>query len=164
MPTRKHGPIHGDQLRWTNYADFIKLRGTVEDSIGLQSNLVAHVINLSKKSFTKDVYKLLNKNLNFVPTKKKMAKKHSINNLIIWFLHTHKTLAYCKDTANHQQHLIKDEIFKKPSGNSSIPPKNHHTVERFIKATNNDIYAELKKLKWPKYWPFLKGNKKHQKN
>ena len=42
----------------------------MEDSIGLQSDPKGHVINLSSKSFTKDVYNLLNKKLNFDQTQK----------------------------------------------------------------------------------------------
>ena len=61
-----------------------------------------------------------------------------------------KLKAHFKDIASHQ-HLTEDEIFKKPSSKSWIPPKNHHTVETFIEATNNDIGAAIKKLKRPKY-------------
>ena len=42
---------------------------------GLQSDPVGNVINLSNKHFTKDVYKILNKNLNFVSTIKDFNKK-----------------------------------------------------------------------------------------
>ena len=49
------------------------------------------------------------------------------------------------------QHLTEGETFKKPSSKSWIPPKNQHTVEKFIEATNNDIDAVTKKLKRPKY-------------
>ena len=44
----------------TNYGEQLKT----------QLDPAGHVINLSNKSFTKDVYKLLNKNLNFVRTQK----------------------------------------------------------------------------------------------
>ena len=51
------------------------MRRTIESSTGLQSDPAGNVINLSNKYFTKDVYKILNKNLSFVPTIKKFNKK-----------------------------------------------------------------------------------------
>ena len=59
-PTKKHQPFPSNQLRRTNHANFKKLWRTVEDSVGLQSDPAGHVTNLSKKSFTKDEYNLLN--------------------------------------------------------------------------------------------------------
>ena len=55
--------FHNNHLRRTNHANFIKLWRTVEDSIGYQFDPAGHTINFSNKTFTKDVYKLLNKNL-----------------------------------------------------------------------------------------------------
>ena len=73
-----------------------------------------------------------------------------------------KLKAHLKDITSHQ-HLTEDEIFKKPSSKSWIPPKNHHTVETFIEATNNDIGAAIKKLKRQNILTFLRGNKKYLK-
>ena len=56
--------MHSNQLRRTNHANVIKLRRIVDGSTGLQSDKAGHKINISKKSFKKDVYKLLNRNLN----------------------------------------------------------------------------------------------------
>ena len=68
--TSKHQPLPSNQLCRTNHANFDKVRRAMEDSIGLQSDPEGHVINLSSKSLTKDVYNLLNKNLNFDQTQK----------------------------------------------------------------------------------------------
>ena len=51
-----------------------KLR-TNKDSIWVQTDPVGHVINLSNKTFIKDVYKPLNKNLSLVSTQKTFDKK-----------------------------------------------------------------------------------------
>ena len=51
-----------------------------------------------------------------------------------------KLKAHSKDSASHQ-YFTEDEIFKNPSSKSWIPPKNNHTLETFIEATNNDIDA-----------------------
>ena len=61
-----------------------------------------------------------------------------------------KLKAHFKDTASNQ-HLTENKIFKKLTSKSWIPTKIHDTVETFIEATNNDIEAEIKKLKRPKY-------------
>lgn len=52
----------------------MKIWETIENSTGLQFDPTGNVINLSNKRFTKNVYKVLNKNLNFVPTIKKLNK------------------------------------------------------------------------------------------
>ena len=96
------------------------------------------------KSFTKDVYKLLNKNLNFVPTQKTFNKK-AFNKEINVFCRRIKLKGHFKDTTSHQK-ITEDEIFKKPSIKSRIPPKSHHTVETFIEAINKEICAVYKKL------------------
>ena len=54
-----------------------------------------------------------------------------------------------KDAANHH-HFTEEGIFKKPSRKYLDSSKKHHPVETFIKATDNDIDATIKKLKQPK--------------
>ena len=51
---------------------------TVENTTTHQSDPVGHVINLSKKTFTRGTFELLNKNLNFIPTTK-VYNKHKTN-------------------------------------------------------------------------------------
>ena len=41
-----------------------------------------HVVNLTKKAFTKDQFKLLNKNLNFIPNPGNFNKKNFKNVLV----------------------------------------------------------------------------------
>ena len=73
-PTRKCPTNHRHQFHRTNYENFVKLRRTIENTTGLQSYTAGQLINLSKKQFTKETFKLLNKNLNFVPTKTNFNK------------------------------------------------------------------------------------------
>ena len=77
-PTRKRQLFPSNQLRRTNHANFKKLWRTVEDSVGLQSDPTGHVTNLSNKSFTKDEYNLLNKDLKFIPAQKTFDKKKTL--------------------------------------------------------------------------------------
>ena len=74
-PRRKHGTDQRHKIHQTNHDNFIKLRKTLKDTIRFQSDSAGHVINLSTKRFCKDTFKLLNKNLNFVPTQKKLSIK-----------------------------------------------------------------------------------------
>ena len=101
--------------------------------------------------FTKDVYKLLNKNLNFVPTQKAFDKKtfdKEINDFYDFYRFIRLKVRF-KDAANHH-HFTEKGIFKKPFSKYLDSSKKHHPVETFIKATNNDIDATIKKLKQPK--------------
>ena len=66
--------FHSNQVRRKNHANFNKLRRTIEDSIGLQSDPAGHVKKLSNKSFTKDVHKLLNKLKKLLKTHKNFKK------------------------------------------------------------------------------------------
>ena len=66
-----------------NNENLNKLRRTTEKSIQYQHDPSGNVINLSKFSFSKNVYRLLNKNLNFVPTGEvynKTQLKYDFNN------------------------------------------------------------------------------------
>ena len=62
-----------------NNQNLNKLRRTTEKLIQYQHDPSGNVINLSKSSFSKNVYRLLNKNLNFVPTGKIFITKYNLN-------------------------------------------------------------------------------------
>ena len=74
-PARKHRLNCANKLRRRNYNNITKIRRMIEKPNGLQSDPADSVINFSNKHFTKNVYKLLNKNLDFVPTIKKFNEK-----------------------------------------------------------------------------------------
>ena len=61
---------HRHQPHRINYENFVKLWRTTESTTGLQSDPPGQVIDLSKNRFTKNFFKLINKNLDFVPTDK----------------------------------------------------------------------------------------------
>ena len=69
-PTTKYGNNKHDKLHRANHENIKKLWRTVENTTRYQSDPIGHVINLSKKTFTKGTFQLLNKNLNFIPTPK----------------------------------------------------------------------------------------------
>ena len=49
-------------------------RKTLEDTVRFKSDPAGQVINLTTKIFCKDIFKILNKNLNFVPTQRTINK------------------------------------------------------------------------------------------
>ena len=61
-----------------NNGNTIGIQQTIKSKIINKSDPSGHVINLSKHSFSLDTFKLLNKNLDFVPTPKKYNKKLKI--------------------------------------------------------------------------------------
>lgn len=86
---------------YTNNANFITLWIAIEDSVEFQCHPAGHGINLYNKSFTKDVYRLLNENLNFVSTQKTFHKKE-IDKEIHKAYRGIKLKANFKDTASHR--------------------------------------------------------------
>ena len=59
----------------TDNGNAIGIQRVIKSKTRFKSDPSGHVINLSKYSFSLDAFKLLNKNLNFVPTLKKYNKK-----------------------------------------------------------------------------------------
>ena len=62
-----------------NNGNTIGIQQTIKSKIINKSDPSGHVINLSKHSFSLNIFKLLNKNLNFVPTPKNYNKKQLDN-------------------------------------------------------------------------------------
>ena len=73
-------------------------------------------MNLTNKSFTKNIYKILNKNLNFVPTKEALDKKMFDKEINDSYRHI-KLKAHFKDTASNQD-FTEDKVLKNPSSKS----------------------------------------------
>ena len=61
-----------------------------------QSEPIEKVVSLSKKSFSKDSFQLLNKDLNFVLTPD-VYNKHKLNEVMETFYKTTKLKGYMKD-------------------------------------------------------------------
>ena len=116
-PVRKHRRNYSNQLHRKNYDSIIKIRRTIENSTGLQSDPSDDKINLSNKHFTKDVCKLLNKNLNVVSTIKEFNKKlldEEINDFY-WGI---KLKAHFRDNTKVKEQT--EGIFKKPTSGFQI--------------------------------------------
>lgn len=55
------------------------------------------------------------------------------------------------------RHII---IFRKPTDKTWVSQKNHHTMETFIEATNNELDEEIPQIKSPKNCKPSKGEQK----
>ena len=144
-PRRKHRADQRHKLHRTNNDNFIKLRKTLEDTIRFQSDPAGQVINLSTKRFYKDTFKLLNKNLNFVPAQKTI-NKDTINKQFEDFFRQIKLRAHFKNKKNKNLSSEEDR-FKKQTNKNWIPTNNHRSREIFIEATRNEIQEKTEKTR-----------------
>ena len=122
-----------------NDQNLSKLRRTTEKLFQYQHDPSGNVINLSKSSFSINVYRLLNKNLNFVPTGKiynKIQLKYDFNN----FFRRIKLKRHFID--NKQANDLNELKIKKRS--TWTPKENHHSIETFIKAVNKNIESVIR--------------------
>ena len=117
-----------------------------------QFDPVGNLINLSTKTFNRDVFKLLNKNLNFVPMQKYFNKTKFFNEINVFYW---RIKAHFKDQKNKPK--TEEDILRKLTGKTWISPKNHHTIETFIDATNNKVIKKTAHIKPPKYSNHSKG-------
>ena len=156
-PERKHWLTQNNKLRGRNHENFIQLQRTNEDTVGLKSDSAGNVINSSTKTFIRDVFKLLNKNLNFGPMQKYFNKKKFYNKINDFYWRI-KLKAHFKNQTSKPK--TEQDIFRKPTDKTWIPKKNHHTIETFVEATNSEINGEIAHIKPPKSSNLLKGEQK----
>ena len=141
---RKHRLTQSNKLHGRNHENFIQLWKTDEDAIGFQFNPAVNVINLSTKTFNRDVFKLLNKNSHFLPMQKYFSKTNFFNG-INGFYWRMKLEAHFKDQANKPE--TEKDVFRKSTDKIRIPQKTRHTVETVIEATDNEISKEIAPFK-----------------
>ena len=115
----------------------------------------AFSVSLSNKYFNKDAYKLLRKNLNFVPTIKKLLDE-KIND----FYRSINLKAHFNDNTKVKE-KTGEEIFKKPTYKKSVPNKNHHTIQIFTEATKTELKMSLKLCAHTGPPTYLKKDHKH---
>ena len=120
-------------------------------------------VPLSTKRFCKDTFKLLSKNLNFVPTLKSI-NKDTINKQFEDIFRRTKLRAYLKKIIIIKSSLLKKDRFKKPTNKNGIHTNNHHNIETFIEATRNEIQDKIKKTRASKYSNLTVKERKQCKN
>ena len=91
------------------------------------------MINLSKKKLSKNEYKLLNKNLNFVPNPGKPSKKDLDSDINAYF---RRIMLKAHFGSNNQQEY---EGFVSGGNGTWLPRDTHHTVKTYIQKVRNDF-------------------------
>ena len=127
-----------------NNGNAIGMQRAIKSKIRYKSDPLWHVINLSKHSFSLDTFKLLNKNLNFVPTPKKYNKKQLDNDAENFFCLI-KLRVHFKDInpkLNTDQENLPFQIKNKQKWTHK---ETHHNVSTFIDLAQNDLNKEKKK-------------------
>ena len=115
----------------TNNGDTIGIQRAIKSKIRYKSDPSGKVINLSKHSFSLDTFKLLNKNLNFVPTPKKYNKK-KLDTDDENFFHLTKLRAHFKDI-NPKSNIDQGNLpFQIKNKQKWTPQDTHHNVSTFI--------------------------------
>ena len=104
----------------TKHANTEKLWRTVEDTTRYQFDPIGNVINLSNKTFTKETFQLLNKNLNFIPTPS-IFNKSQLNKDLDDFFKLIKLKVYFKGN-NMYNPTTEDQLFK-PKTNKKWRPE-----------------------------------------
>ena len=127
----------------------MKLWRATESTFGLQSDPAGQVIYLSKNRFTKETFKLLNKNLNSVTTQTNFNKT-TLNKEMKDFYRRIKLKAHFKNPDNKAR-FADGDIFIKPTNKTWVPNNNHYNIETFIEATRNEINNEIKNTKRNNY-------------
>ena len=83
--SNQHRSVKGTEFRSRNNANTSKLQRPITNVLSYKSDPSGNVVNLSKHSFSFDTYKLLNKNLNFIPTSKRYNKNQLSSDLQNFF-------------------------------------------------------------------------------
>ena len=148
-PKRDSSSFNNYKLYARHHDRFIKLQRAIKNTIRLQSDPAGQIINLTQKIFSRETFKFLNKNLNFVPTQNKINKKE-LHNQLDKFYRRIKLKAHFQDTCK-QADLSDDEYRFKIKSKHWVSTKIHHTVDTFIEATKKDINEQLTKTKKSSY-------------
>ena len=147
--TRKSRTNHCHQLHRTNHENFVKLQRTIENNTRIQFGSAGQVINLSKKRFAKETFKLLHKNLNFVLTQTNFNKT-KLNKELEEIFRRIKLKAHFKN-AEKNACFTEEAIFRKLTNKTRVPNKNQNSIKTFIKATHNETNNEIEKTKQHNY-------------
>ena len=93
------------------------------------------MINLSKKPFYATEYKVLNKNLNFVPTPGKPNQRDFKNDVDKYL---RRVVLRAHFGADNKEIRKPDGLA--PNSNSNwLPKRIHHTVQTYMQAVSNDL-------------------------
>ena len=118
-----------------NYTNIKKLRKSLQKSTRYHDDPFGNVVNHSKQTFTYFEFKLLNRNLNFIPNPSKY-NTHQLQTDTNNFLRSIILRSHFGKNNNKKldpYHALKE------SNNEWLPKKVHHTVDSFIEKFQKDL-------------------------
>ena len=108
-------------LHARHHDHFIKLQRAIKNTIRLQFDPAGQIINLTQKKYSRGIYKLFSKNLNFVPTQNKINKKE-LHDQLEEFYRRRKLKSHFQDI--RKQADLSEEEYRFKSKNKHWVPKN----------------------------------------
>ena len=124
---KKSQTNHQHQPHKTNHENLVKLQRTTENTTGLQSSTLGQVMNSSKKRFTKETFKPLNKNLNFAPTQTSFNYT-KLNKKFLLKVHFKNHVSKARFT---------EDMFRKATNKNWVPNNRGTSIEIVMEATRN---------------------------
>ena len=124
---KKSQTNHQHQPHKTNHENLVKLQRMTENTTGLQSSTLGQVMNSSKKRFTKETFKPLNKNLNFAPTQTSFNYT-KLNKKFLLKVHFKNHVSKARFT---------EDMFRKATNKNWVPNNRGTSIEIFMEATRN---------------------------
>lgn len=124
---KKSQTNHQHQPHKTNHENLVKLQRMTENTTGLQSSTLGQVMNSSKKRFTKETFKPLNKNLNFAPTQTSFNYT-KLNKKFLLKVHFKNHVSKARFT---------EDMFRKATNKNWVPKNRGTSIEIFMEATRN---------------------------
>ena len=121
------------------YGNTKTIRKSLQETRRYHDDPLGNIVNLSKKTFTYYVFKLLNKNLNFIPNPGNY-NSHDLqtdtNNFI-------RTVIFRAHFGNDTNKKLDPYHSLKEANIQWVPKETHHTVDTFIEKIQKDL-SELK--------------------
>ena len=143
--SNQHRSFKGTEFRTRNNANTFKQQRIITSALRYKAEPSGNVKNSSKHSCSFDTYKLLNKNLNFIPTLKRYNKNQLSSDLQNLF-RLNKLRAHFKDdTCAAKVNQSNEQVLFKIKNKEKWTPKvTHHTVSTYIDLVKNNINALMK--------------------
>ena len=141
--TRDHSTERrtGINIHHKHHEHLRRIQKTLHNTATYKHDPLGYVVNLTDKKFTKNDFKLLNKNLNFTPNPGKYNKT-TFNKHKNTFYRRVILKSYFGDTEPEPY-----MGYKKKSNKEWLPKNIHHSVKTFIEAVEHDLEKEQKEKK-----------------
>ena len=123
----------GNDFHQQHYGNFSRIQKTIRKTTTYRTDPLGYVINLTNKYFTYNDFKLLNKNLNFVPNPG-IYNKHVFEKDKNTFFHRMMLKSHFGNTEP-----IQYKGYRNKTNKDWLPDNTHHTVKTFIESVSKDL-------------------------